>query len=118
MRYIIPAATLLLAGCATAPQNPVEQSPTPQTPSAHVGTSVLGMTASEIVAQLGAPALQVREGAGLKMQFRSRYCVLDAYLYPPASGAGLTRVTHSDARLPSGADTNQASCISTIAATK
>jgi hypothetical protein len=52
------------------------------------------------------------------MQFRSRYCVLDAYLYPPASGEGLTRVTHSDARLPSGADTNQTSCISAIAATK
>ena len=118
MRYLIPAVTLLLAGCATTPQKPEPQPQAPIAPSPHVGSSILGLTASEVVRQLGNPALQVREGAGLKMQFRSRYCVLDAYLYPPASGAGLTRVTHSDARLPSGADTNQAACISAIAATK
>ena len=118
MRYLIPAAILLLAGCATAPQKPEPQQPAPITPSPQVGSSILGLTASELVRQLGNPALQVREGSGLKMQFRSRYCVIDAYLYPPTSGEGLTRVTHSDARLPSGADTNQAACISAIAATK
>ena len=118
MRYTIPAVTLLLAGCATAPERPQPQPEVPIAPSPQVGSSLLGMTASELVRHLGAPALQVREGAGLKMQFRSRHCVLDAYLYPPASGEGLTRVTHSDARLPSGADTNQSNCISEIAATK
>lgn len=119
MRYLIPAATLLIGGCATTPQAP-EQLPstTPITPSEHVHSSLLGMTASELVSHLGNPALQVREGPGLKMQFRSRYCVLDAYLYPPASGAGLTRVTHSDARLASGADTDQAACISAMEAIK
>ena len=119
MRLFIPAAaSLLIAGCATTPQKPEPVQPTPVTPSEHVHSSLLGMTASELVAHLGNPALQVREGAGLKMQFRSRYCVLDAYLYPPPSGAGLTRVTHADARLASGADTNQASCISAVEATK
>ena len=119
MRRFIPTATLFLAGCATAPQpQPAPQLPAVVTPSQHVHSAVIGMTASELVAHLGTPALQVREGSGLKMQFRSRYCVLDAYLYPPASGAGLTRVTHSDARLPTGADTDQAACISQIEATK
>jgi hypothetical protein len=108
----------LLSACATAPA-PEPQSPSlPVTPSSHVHSSVLGLTASELVAHLGQPALQVREGSSLKMQFRNPRCVLDAYLYPPASGAGLTRVTHSDARLPSGADTDQAACISAIEASK
>ena len=118
MRYLVSPAVLLLSACATAPA-PEPQSPSlPVKPSSHVHSSVLGLTASELVAHLGQPALQVREGSSLKMQFRNPRCVLDAYLYPPASGAGLTRVTHSDARLPSGADTDQAACISAIEASK
>ena len=118
MRRLFPLAALLAAGCATAPEAPEPGPQLPVAPSTHVHSSLLGMTAAELVAHLGNPALQVSEGAGLKMQFRSRYCVLDAYLYPPASGAGLTRVTHSDARLPTGSDTDQAACISAVEATK
>ena len=118
MRYLVPAALLLLSACATAPQPEPPPVPLPVTPSPHIPSSVLGLTAAELVARLGNPALQVREGAGLKMQFRSDRCVLDAYLYPPRAGAGLTRVTHSDARLPSGVDTDQAACISAIEASK
>jgi hypothetical protein len=118
MRSFAPAtAALMLAACATTPQQPEPTPVTPVTPQP-VHSTVLGLTASELVAQLGTPALQIREGAGLKMQFRSPYCVLDAYLYPPASGQGPTRVTHSDARLPSGQDTDQAACISRIKAAK
>ena len=117
-RLVPPLATLLLAACATTPQQPQPAPATPVTPPAQVRSSLIGMTASELVAQLGTPALQIREGSGVKMQFRSGYCVLDAYLYPTASGQGLTRVTHSDARLPSGQDTDQAACISNIGATK
>ena len=117
MRRLVFASTLVLAACARTPE-PVVQAPSVVTPSTHVHSGVLGMTASELVSHLGNPALQVREGVGLKMQFRSRYCVLDAYLYPPESGQGLTRVTHSDARLLNGADTDQAGCISQIEATK
>ena len=116
MRILVPAAALLLlSACATAPE-PTPSTPLPVTPSKHVHSNVLGLTAAELVASLGNPALQVREGASLKMQFRSPQCILDAYLYPPPSGAGLTRVTHSDARLPSGADTDQAACISALRA--
>ena len=120
MRRFLPAASLLVAACATTPEQPQEQLPPPTTivPSQHVHSSLLGLTASELVAHLGQPALQVREGVGVKMQFRSRQCVIDAYLYPPESGQGLTRVTHSDARLPSGADTSQAACISALEAAR
>ena len=118
MRRLLPALSLLAAACATAPQQPQPRLATPLTPSRPVHGSLLGLTASDLVARLGSPALQVREGAGVKMQFRSRYCVVDAYLYPPENGQGLTRVTHADARLPSGADTDQAACISAVEASK
>ena len=120
MRRLLPAASLLVAACATTPERPDEQPrpPTAVLPSEHIHSSLLGLTASELVTHLGSPALQVREGVGVKMQFRSSQCVIDAYLYPPESGQGVTRVTHSDARLPSGADTSQAACIAALEATR
>ena len=42
------------------------------------------------------------------VQFRSAACVLDTYLYPAAGGQ---RVTHIDARLPSGVDTDAQACV-------
>ena len=72
------------------------------------------MTAGELVLRFGQPALQVREGPGLKLQFRGRTCVLDAYLYPPVQGGGPERVTHVDTRLPSGNDTPQPACIASL----
>ena len=51
---------------------------------------------SELVGHFGNPALQVREGTSLKLQFRGRSCVLDAYLYPPEQH--VLRVTHVDTR--------------------
>ena len=72
------------------------------------------MTAGELVQRFGQPALQVREGPGLKLQFRGP-CVLDAYLYPPDSGRGAERVTHVDTRLASGIATDQAGCIRALA---
>jgi hypothetical protein len=74
---------------------------------------VIGMTAEDLVSHFGNPALQVREGNSLKLQFRSPGCVLDAYLYPPPGG-GAQRVTHVDARLPSGADTDAQRCASQL----
>ena len=117
MRRIIFAAVLLVAGCATPPApQPQPTRPVQPSPSVHVRTDVLGMDASELVRTFGSPALQVREGVGLKMQWRGIACVLDAYLYPPAQGSGLPRVTHADARLPSGADASQPSCIAALQA--
>ena len=110
MRFLALASILLLAACATRPQP--EPQPTPVAP-APSRSDLLGLSAGELVQRFGNPALQIREGAGLKLQFRRRGCVLDAYLYTGASG-GIERVTHVDARYPSGADMNQQSCIAAL----
>ena len=73
---------------------------------------VLGFTAAQLMSVFGAPALQVREGPSLKLQFRNAQCVLDAYLYP--SGGQPPKVTYVDTRLPSGADTDQAACVAAL----
>ena len=111
MRRLFPALSLFVAACSTAPLPP-EPQPVPVTPTPRPQGSVIGLTAPEVVRRLGNPALQVREGTSLKLQFRSRSCVLDAYLYPTTGGQ--VRVTHVDARLPSGADTAQAGCLATL----
>ena len=116
MHRIIPAiAAMSLAGCmARAPQQPepVKPAPIPQAPE--IRSDLTGMTAGELIQRMGQPALQVREGAGLKLQFRGRSCILDAYLYPPTQGTGAERVTHVDTRLVNGNDTSQASCIASL----
>ena len=72
------------------------------------------MTAEDLVRRFGTPALQIREGNSLKLQFRSDQCVLDAYLYP--SGSGIYRVTYVDARTRGLADVDQALCVHSIEA--
>ena len=69
-----------------------------------------GLTAQELVGRFGAPALQIREGASLKLQFRGRRCIMDAYLYPSGT-AGSLKVTHVDTRNLTGGDFDQAACI-------
>ncbi|HEX6740964.1 MAG TPA: hypothetical protein VF079_04115 [Sphingomicrobium sp.] len=115
MRRFVPALSLFLAACAARPVIP-EPTPVPVTaaPRPQVRSSILGLTASELVGHFGNPALQVREGAGLKLQFRSPRCVLDAYLYASDSGGGVQRVTYVDTRLPTGAAADQAACISAL----
>ena len=109
MRRFIIASTLLLAACATRPEQPqpAQQIPQPQ-PTSPQARRILGLTPNELVGHFGKPALQIREGNSLKLQFRGRTCVLDAYLYPQS---GAYRVTHVDTRSPSGVDIAQAACI-------
>ena len=111
MRRILIASALLLSACATAPKPPVAE-PVPVAPVPRETGGLIGLSASQLVSRLGNPVLQVREGASLKLQFRTPRCVLDAYLYPQP-GTDL-RVTHVDTRAPSGIDTNQAVCIATF----
>ena len=108
MRRLILASTLVLAACASRPQQPVAQVPTAPQSSREAG-QLVGLDANELVSHLGHPALQIREGTSLKLQFRARQCVLDAYLYPSAGGE--LRVSHVDTRAPSGVDVDQAACI-------
>ena len=112
-RIALVAAALSLAGCmARAPQpEPVKPPPVVETPQ--VRSNLIGMSAGELIQRMGQPALQVREGPGLKLQFRGRSCILDAYLYPPAQG-GTERVTYVDTRLANGNDTSQPACIASL----
>jgi len=115
MRRLTLAAALLLSACATSPAPqpaPARQPPAQQAP--HLRSGLLGMTAAELVQRFGQPALQVREGVGVKLQFRGPACVLDAYLYPPPQGAGAAQVSHVDTRYRSGADAPQPACIAAL----
>lgn len=118
MRRLTAFAALLAAGCATAPTPPrlpptAGPSPTVPRPSDNSG-GLIGLTAADLYQRFGQPALQVREGPGLKLQYRGRACVLDTYLYPPERGQGPDRVVHVDTRLSSGIDTPQPGCIATL----
>src|SRR6478672_764874 len=99
----------LLAGCAARPQQAPEPAPVVQ-PEPQEQNSLNGLTAQELVGRFGAPALQIREGSSLKLQFRGARCVMDTYLYP-SGGSGTLKVTHVDTRLPSGGDIDWAACI-------
>ena len=119
MRRIVLIAALLVAGCTPTPdiQAPSLPPPGPSpvvTPMPQQRGGLIGLTAAELVQRLGNPALQIREGQSLKLQFRSPACILDAFLYRPAGGQGVERVAHVDTRLRSGADTNQSACIAAL----
>ncbi len=122
---VVLTATLLSA-CAAKPV--VQQPPAPiRKPTAgkapavpppvrapQIGVDrVIGKDARALLAMFG-PALQdVRENGARKMQFGGAGCILDTYLYPPASGREPV-VTYVDARLPDGRDTDRAACIVTL----
>lgn len=110
MRRILPfAAALLLAGCASRPEQPA-QVHTPAAPvKKELSADLIGASAGDLIRAFGTPALQIREGSGLKLQFRSRACILDAYLYPSQQG-GAEQVTYVDARTSSGSPTDGAQC--------
>ena len=108
-RSLILASCFILAGCATRPQLP--ETPAVQSPTTREPRGILGMSTTELVGHFGNPALQIREGTSLKLQFRGRSCVLDAYLYPQNN---VLRVTHIDTRNLAGADSDQAACISAL----
>lgn len=114
------AIVALLAGCASGPSSaprPVAGVATPARPQPAIrGDLLLGQTAPALIAMFGPPALDLREGVGRKLQFTAPPCVLDAYLYPPASGRGEPVVTHVDARVPDGRDMDRNACAAALRA--
>ena len=88
----------------------VPQQPVPQ--QQQQVNRLTGLSVQDLVAHFGRPALDVREGNSIKLQFRGRYCVLDTYLYPRQNG--VYRVTYVDTRTPAGADIDQTTCISAL----
>jgi hypothetical protein len=111
MRRSILILPLFVAACVRPQAQPEAVQPAPITPPA--ARQLIGLTPQQLVGHFGAPALQVHEGASLKLQFRGRSCVLDAYLYP-APNNGTLRVTYVDTRASSGVDMDQAACISAL----
>ncbi|WP_240325629.1 hypothetical protein [Sphingomonas mesophila] len=100
--------SLLLAACARTPA--VEPVRAPVTVPRPTG-ELVGLSAAELGQRFGAPRLTIKEGSGTKLQWVANGCVLDAYLYPAGAGGGVERVTHVDARRPSGDDLPLATCL-------
>lgn len=116
MRILALATALLLAGCASTAEQPPASAVPPPGPMVHRHGSLAGLTTLDLQQRFGAPRLQLRNGPGLMLQFGGGPCVLDAYLYPPASGSGAARVTHVEARrLPNGEAMREADCAALIA---
>jgi hypothetical protein len=109
-RFTVLSLTAMIAACAPRPQGAPAPAPAPPAQPQAETSSVLGLTPQELVGRFGRPALQIREGSSLKLQFRGTRCVMDAYLYPSGDSATL-KVTHVDTRLPSGGDIDQAACV-------
>jgi len=112
MRRILAVTFLVVAGCARVPTEQPKTPSVPITPQPREAGTLIGLSGAELVGRLGRPELQIREGNSLKVQFRGRTCVLDAFLYP---GAGSQyRVTHVESRNVAGTDLPQQVCISDI----
>ncbi len=112
MRLLVPAAAaVLLSACGSNPKPVTIAQPAPEP---RERGALIGMSASELVARLGTPRLQVREGDGTKLQFEAAGCLLDAYLYPPGGNSGLARATHIDTRDRDGRSVDQAGCLAMI----
>ncbi len=113
MRAIaILAGGLALGACASTSQPPVVAVPIPFQTGAAGLNGVMGRNAAQLVALLGQPNAEVREGTGRKLQFASTICVLDAYLYPRGSAAPV--VTYVDARQTDGSPIDRASCVAAL----
>lgn len=74
---------------------------------------VVGMDAKHLFAMFGTPRLDIRERTVRKLQFANGRCVLDAYLYTSERHKEPV-VTHVDARLPNGDDTDPATCAAAL----
>lgn len=74
---------------------------------------VLGQDATSLTALFGAPDQDVREDGARRLQYAGPFCILDAYLYPPRTGAEAV-VTYLDARQPDGKDIDRASCVAAL----
>jgi hypothetical protein len=118
----MPMAALALAGCGGEIVPAARPAAYVAVPAAAPATApaglvaVKGQTAPRLIAQFGQPALDMTEGRGRKLQFGGPICVLDAYLYPPASGRGEPIVTYLDTRQRDGGPIDQASCVAALAA--
>ncbi len=110
---VVLAALALVSGCATVPGGAPDRADRVPLPFTGAGLErVIGQNAAALTRLLGEPNADVREGTARKLQFQSRICVLDTYLYP--KGSGEPRVTYVDARQPDGSAIDRASCVAAL----
>lgn len=114
------AAIAMLTGmtaCAAIPgAGPATPASAPaQPPASAYGRAprIMGADAKQLISQFGQPRLDIRERTVHKLQFANGQCVLDAYLYSPSKGRQAV-VTHVDARLPDGRDTDINACAAAL----
>ncbi len=115
IRIAVPALLILLAGCATGGTTGARPEPAAPVPIPYTAAGlerVIGANANGLVRLFGQPDADVREGTARKLQFQSRICVLDTYLYP--KGSNEPRVTYVDARQPDGRAIDRASCVAAL----
>lgn len=102
--------SLVLAGCTNAVPRPKTPGPVTTNPAKPVQSNhLIGTNADAVGRMFGSPRLDIREGAGRKMQFSGSTCTIDLYLYAPRAGAEPV-TTHVDARTPDGRDTDVNRC--------
>lgn len=111
-RRLWPLASLALAACATTP--PPQKPPAPPPPPPPHGLSrLLGAGVPTVIALLGAPSRDAREGPARLLQFVRPPCILDVYLYPGPGGAPQVRT--AAARRGDGSAIDPAACLTLIA---
>lgn len=96
-----PATAPAAAKPATAPQQAARPAPAAEPEAEPVvlppPDSLLGRDAGEVAELLGDPSFRRRDKPAELWQFRGEACVLDLFLYPPATG-GQHQVTHYGVR--------------------
>jgi hypothetical protein len=120
MTLLVPAA-VALSGCVSgARETPVVVAPSPEAFRApqvmrESGLeSVIGEGAAALSRRFGEARIDLKEGDARKLQFVSRGCVLDIYLYPLASNSAPV-ATHVEARRRvGGGETDRADCIEEV----
>jgi hypothetical protein len=91
------------------PNQPIYRTPSP----ASTSDGISGMTARELVSRYGQAQQDVREEGARKLQFANQFCIMDAYLYPPAKGKTPV-VSYVATRLPDGRSAERNSCLMSL----
>jgi hypothetical protein len=114
MRSFVLIVIVTLSACATTPPPKPRAVPTVSVPMRATGLErVLGQDARALAALFGSADQDAREDGARRLQYAGPFCILDAYLYAPRSGAEPV-VTYVDARQPDGRDIDRASCVAAL----
>jgi hypothetical protein len=106
-------AGLLLAGCtATTPTVQAPPPPPRMAPDPPGLVLILRKSEAEVLALLGAASMSRSEGPARQLQFIRPPCILDAFLYPDATG--VLKVRTAVARKPDGSRMEPGACLTLI----